>query len=133
MAEEGRGRRPAPVPSLAEPGQQLIGRENEFAHLNKQLRACFVCKLVKAYPQWLDSGMCDNCRWMEIADMESLDTCTTTNFSGLMTLMEPPTSWVAKWTHTAKCVPGCYALSINEEMPRRLQESLEGRGVRIPR
>lgn len=51
MAEEGRGKRPAPVPSLAEPGQQLIGRENEFAHLNKQLRACFICKLVKAYPQ----------------------------------------------------------------------------------
>jgi hypothetical protein len=45
------GKPPAPVPSLAEPGQQLVGRENDFAHLNKQLRACLVCKLVKATQQ----------------------------------------------------------------------------------
>ncbi|WIA11853.1 hypothetical protein OEZ86_002841 [Tetradesmus obliquus] len=125
-------RRPADVPSIAEKGQPLAGREAEFAHLNKHLRACFVCKLIKATAQFMDSG-CDNCRWMDMSDMESLEQCTTTNFSGLMTLMEPPTSWVAKWTHTSKCVPGCYALSINEEMPRRLQESLENRGVRMRR
>eukprot|EP00879_Flechtneria_rotunda_P018410 GHRR01019312.1.p2 GENE.GHRR01019312.1~~GHRR01019312.1.p2 ORF type:complete len:134 (+),score=36.70 GHRR01019312.1:1776-2177(+) len=133
MAErEPSSKQPAPVPSLAEAGQQLVGREGDFAHLNKQLRACFVCKLTKATPQWLDTG-CDNCRWMDTADMESLDLCTTTNFSGLMTLMEPPSSWVAKWTHTAKFVPGCYALTINDEMPRRLQESLENRGMRAHR
>jgi hypothetical protein len=127
MAERGGppNRRPADVPSLAEKGQTLQGREAEFAMLNKQLRACFVCKLIKATPQvgamllappcaqhlwstlyecyhhqqrsrlgtqlplgfpllrlqWMDSG-CDNCRWMDMSDMESLDQCTTTNFSG---------------------------------------------------
>jgi hypothetical protein len=44
-------RRPADVPSLAEKGQVLTGRELEFAALNKQLRACFVCKLIKAQSQ----------------------------------------------------------------------------------
>lgn len=44
-------RRPADVPSIAEKGQPLAGREAEFAHLNKHLRACFVCKLIKATAQ----------------------------------------------------------------------------------
>jgi hypothetical protein len=29
----------------------LQGRDAEFAALNKQLRACFVCKLIKAHSQ----------------------------------------------------------------------------------
>lgn len=33
----------------------------------------------------------------------------------------------------AKLVPGCYALKVNDEMPRRLQEALEGRGMRVHR
>lgn len=42
--------------------------------------------------QWMDSG-CDNCRWLDTADMESLDQYTTPNFSG----------WGAHTTASAVC------------------------------
>lgn len=120
--------RVAPVPALE--SRPMTGADGEFAALNKQLRACYVCKLIKTGPQFLDSG-CENCRWMaEEIEHSNLDEFTTSNFSGLMTVMDPKSSWVSKWTHTAKAVPGCYALSLNDPPPRTLQEKLESRGIR---
>eukprot|EP00775_Hariotina_reticulata_P006109 gene6109-6347_t len=87
--EPAAGKPPAPVPSLAEPGQQLVGRENDFAHLNKQLRACLQCKLVKAAQQDDDPYGA---------------------------------------TEQLGCQVDPY--SINEEKPRRVPDSLEGRGMR---
>jgi hypothetical protein len=46
-----RAQRAAPVPSLAEPGQPLVGSDADFHHLNKQLRACYGCKLIKTMAQ----------------------------------------------------------------------------------
>jgi hypothetical protein len=40
---------------------------------------------------------------------------------GLVTDVAAPAA--ATIAAAAKCVPGCYALAINEEMPRRLQVS----------
>jgi hypothetical protein len=41
---------------------------------------------------------------------------------GLVTVVAAATA-VGTPAAAAKCVPGCYALAINEEMPRRLQVS----------
>jgi hypothetical protein len=43
-------RRSAPVPVLEHTGVPG-SKDNEFAALNKQLRACYVCKLIKATTQ----------------------------------------------------------------------------------
>ncbi len=97
----------AEVPSLKDPGRDAT----DFAALNKALRACHVCRLIKSdrqvsepccWPaqleaggchgssflpnpcrlQFLESG-CDNCVFLSIAeDRDKLNTCTTPNFSG---------------------------------------------------
>lgn len=84
--------RVAPVPALE--SRPMTGADGEFAALNKQLRACYVCKLIKTGPQvqgvqrgrcWQVPATCDtlclllpvcawcvqfldsgceNCRWM---------------------------------------------------------------------
>lgn len=41
--------RVAPVPALE--SRPMTGADGEFAALNKQLRACYVCKLIKTGPQ----------------------------------------------------------------------------------
>lgn len=41
--------RVAPVPAVVD--RVMTGGEGDFAHLNKQLRACYVCKLIKTGPQ----------------------------------------------------------------------------------
>lgn len=43
--------RVAPVPALE--SRPMTGADGEFAALNKQLRACYVCKLIKTGPQVL--------------------------------------------------------------------------------
>ena len=91
----------------------------------KKLRACLKCKLVKTENQFLKNG-CDNCAInMENGGFEEY---TTGNFSGLISLLEPSHSWVAKWNHLCNIyiciatikfvfilgtlVPGCYAVTV---------------------
>eukprot|EP00877_Chromochloris_zofingiensis_P002724 jgi/Chrzof1/12452/Cz06g34340.t1 len=118
----------AEVPSL---GSGSTRGDNDFIALNKQLRACHVCRLIKTERQFLESG-CDNCRFLEMEeDGERLQICTTPNFSGMVSVMDPKASWATKWVHLAKYVPGCYALVVNDDMPRRLREMLENLGIRV--
>jgi hypothetical protein len=50
--------RVAPVPALGD--RVMTGADGEFAALNKQLRACYVCKLIKTGTQ---VGSCAVCAW----------------------------------------------------------------------
>jgi transcription elongation factor SPT4 len=75
------------------------------------LRACKMCKLIKTLAQFQDE-FCDNC-WMHWADGEpaaefarqkkrtrALDIAmeeTTADFEGMVAMMRPGDSWVAKW------------------------------------
>jgi len=49
--------RTAPVPALTD--QRMTGADGEFAALNKQLRACYVCKLIKTGTQVSPPLGCD--------------------------------------------------------------------------
>ena len=75
------------------------------------LRACRGCKLIKTLLQFQDE-FCDNC-WVHWADGEpavefarqkkrtrALDIAmeqTTADFEGMVAMMRPADSWVAKW------------------------------------
>lgn len=48
---------------------------------------------------------------------------------GTAALVDPNTSWVGKWLHHRKHVPGCYALSVNVEPPPHILEIMEENGV----
>jgi transcription elongation factor SPT4 len=42
--------------------------------------------------------------------------CTTTYFEGLIALVEPQNSWVAKWQRIVQMKPGMYAISVNGKL-----------------
>jgi len=68
------------------------------------------CKLIMNEGQWSRlHGRCPNCR----SEVE-----TTQDYVGMISLMMPQESWVAKWNDIRNCIPGVYAINVpqlNEE------------------
>jgi transcription elongation factor SPT4 len=97
----------------------------------KRLRACLLCSLVKTHTQFRRDG-CDNCE--EVlqlrASAERVADCTSPSFDGLLAIMNPNRSWVAKWQRCDKFVKGMYAIKVNGRLPYDIEEELEERGIR---
>ncbi|CAA2985420.1 transcription elongation factor SPT4 homolog 2 [Olea europaea subsp. europaea] len=65
-----------------------------FGH---ELRSCLRCRLVKTYDQFRESG-CENCPFFQMEDdHERVVDCTTPNFTGIISVMDPTRSWAARW------------------------------------
>lgn len=48
--------------------------------------------------------------------------------------MDPQTSWVSKWLHHRKHVPGCYALSVDaQQLPQHIEDILADNGIKWQR
>jgi len=63
----------------------------------KRLRACLVSKLIKTEQQFVDEG-CENVPELPMrGERETVLECTTTDFDGMVALMDPAKSWVGKW------------------------------------
>ncbi|GAM28928.1 hypothetical protein SAMD00019534_121040 [Acytostelium subglobosum LB1] len=85
----------------------------------RSIRACVNCGLVKTTAQFDEYG-CENCdRQSERRKDRDTGSATTTNFEGIMAIMKPTESWIARRQHYERRVPGCYALSIKDDDSQR--------------
>ncbi|CAM9091012.1 unnamed protein product [Chrysoparadoxa australica] len=91
----------------------------------KGLRACKRCCLIKTFVQFVEQG-CENCPFLHMEEhSERVHECTSSYFTGMITLIEPKGSWVAKWQRISKGKPGIYAVEVSYKYIYKLA------GVRI--
>ncbi|KAJ7179597.1 transcription elongation factor SPT4 [Mycena filopes] len=97
----------------------------------KQLRACLLCSLIQAPGDFRLNG-CPNCEeFMQMKGSgDRITVCTTTHFDGVIAVVDPETSWVAKWQRTSKYVRGMYAIRVRGRIPEDVEHALENRGIR---
>lgn len=56
---------------------------------------------------------------------DSIDACTSSVYEGLITLVEPSKSWVAKWQRLDGYVKGVYATKVMGQLPDELITEME--------
>ena len=80
------------------------------------------CKLLKTENQFYELG-CENCEYLNMrGDRDQVRTCTTTNFEGIISIVDPSDSWAFKWLRfPRKNMPGCYAMQMNEPLPAAVE------------
>ena len=77
---------------------------------------------------------------MDMSTILGLQESTTPHFVGMISLMEPTESWVAKWNQLSKCslfisnfifigraVPGCYCIDAVGELSDHIVSHLEAK------
>lgn len=101
--------------------------------LNRNLRCCIPCRLVKTLEQFYQQG-CENCTFLDLeGDRERIEDCTTTEFQGMLGVVDPEGSWATRYTFMQrKRVPGVYALSVDHaNLQPHIRELLEDNGVKL--
>ncbi|KAK7499151.1 hypothetical protein BaRGS_00009698 [Batillaria attramentaria] len=96
----------------------------------RNLRACLLCSLVKTIEQFEFDG-CDNCEdYLHMkGNRDVVYDCTSSNFDGLIAMIGPEDSWVAKWQRIERFVRGCYAVSVTGRLPPGVARDLRSRGI----
>jgi len=78
---------------------------------------------------------------------DRISSCTTTYFDGVISVIDPDKSWVARWQRTctfvyiiplhvtefwpsAKYVRGMYAVRVKGRIPEDVEAELENRGIK---
>ena len=91
--------------------------------------ACRRCYLVKTHTQFYNDG-CENCVFLGMKeDNARVKECTTGNYQGLVAMMRPKTSWVAKWQGLQRFCSGAYAMRVNAELSEELTEYCRSKNV----
>ncbi|KAH0472371.1 MAG: hypothetical protein KVP17_000083 [Porospora cf. gigantea B] len=93
-----------------------------------KLRACLVCRVIMSEEQFFESG-CPNCQFLQLdGNRHAIWECTTPNFSGMVALLKPEGSWVARYIQLGgdgALVAGCYAVSVIGELPEAIRDQVQ--------
>lgn len=97
----------------------------------KHLRACMVCSFVQLHSRFLSEG-CPNCEphLGMVGAPEVVEECTSPVYEGLISLVDPMNSWVAKWNRLEGFAPGVYAVKVVGMLSDDRLMQLEENGVR---
>jgi transcription elongation factor SPT4 len=94
-----------------------------------------LCSIIQTYSSFIKNG-CPNCEGL-LQMQNSSDTVnelTSQVFSGHISLMNPKSSWVAKWQRLTEYVPGMYATKVVGRLPDDIVGHLSDNGVKyVPR
>ena len=61
---------------------------------------------------------------------DRVSTCTTAFFEGTAAIMDPASSWAAKWIRVDSHLPGVYAISVTGTFDQEIEEMLQNSGLR---
>jgi len=61
---------------------------------------------------------------------DRIGACTTTHFDGIIAVIDPENSWVARWQRPSKYVRGMYAVRVKGRIPEDVEAELESRGIK---
>ena len=94
----------------------LANSDTNVPSSDRHLEACLRCGLILAKEQWSKKTYrarsnqdCPNhCYEGNPAD-------TTPFFTGIVSIMQPKSSWVARWNNKADLVPGVYAIHLENQ------------------
>ena len=134
----------------------------------KQLRACLLCSIIQTPTDFRKHG-CPNCeelmqvrlshpRWKDYFSCritsqmkgypDRIQSCTTTHFEGVISVINPEDSWVARWQRTCACITGSlrgpradpfavakyvrgmYAVRVKGRIPEDVEAELENRNIK---
>lgn len=114
------------------------------------LRACLVCSLIKVrllglknqvststqnFPfqtvEQFEYDGCDNCEsFLRMKkNKDKVMDVTSNNFDGMIALMSPEDSWVAKWQRINRFTKGVYAISVSGRLPNSVVREMKQRGI----
>jgi len=97
----------------------------------RQLRACLLCSIIQTPGDFRKQG-CPNCE--ELMQMKGspdrIQVCTTTYFDGIVSLIDPESSWVGRWQRTSKYVRGMYAVRVKGRIPEDVEADMDSRGIK---
>ncbi|ORX40645.1 transcription initiation protein spt4 [Kockovaella imperatae] len=93
------------------------------------LRACLVCSILQTANGFLTQG-CPNCE--DILEMrgsaDRVAECTSIQYDGMIAMIEPEESWVARWQRIDKRARGLYAVRVTGRPPPDVIDAIESRG-----
>jgi len=61
---------------------------------------------------------------------DRVEACTSHRFDGTIAVIDPETSWVARWQRTSKYVRGIYAVRVPGHIPEDVEAELYNRGIK---
>lgn len=96
--------------------------------LSGKLRACLGCSQIKTLNGFRRDG-CENCPMLSMkGNVANVNECTSSKLKGVVALLQPPESWVARWQRIDGFHKGLYAMVVEGELAEDFVRDIEQGG-----